>query len=52
MTKRKRVADIEVEVVMFRSKLQDELDQGLKPTLKENCYLFYYYYSYYSYTKL
>jgi hypothetical protein len=39
MTKRKRVADIEVEVAMFRSKLQDELDQGLKPTLKENCYL-------------
>jgi hypothetical protein len=37
MTKRKSVADIEVEVAMFRSKLQDELNQGLEIVLKRNC---------------
>jgi hypothetical protein len=39
MTKRKNESQIEMEVALFRSKLKDELDQGLKPILKPNCHL-------------
>jgi hypothetical protein len=43
MTKRKKTRqrdyEIEMEIALFRSKLKDELDQGLKPILKPSCHL-------------
>ncbi len=38
MPKRKSKYDVEMEVALFRSKLQDELDQALDIVLKPNCY--------------
>jgi hypothetical protein len=39
MIKRKSKYDVEIDVGIFRSKLQDELEQGLEINLKPNCYL-------------